>query len=520
MKRPAGRPDHHRDVRHIARAAHYFSDCGMGNFWSTHRERDVAAHFQRIQDDGFTHIILIVPWGQFQPKVEDSSLDDRYVKRLTYLIDIAHEYRLKTILRLGYLWEFTPIRISTYERYFQFSFNEKIRLAWERYLKDIFGIVSVRPGFDFAFVSWEDWYWPIFRRLCNGKDSDRQSWAKQTGFAQFMSSRWSLSQLRAVYGVELDDWDDLHVPRHGEPLVLEFANFYEIAFAERIFNAAAAAFPGVGFEARVDADMARMPRGTSRFNWKKSLPSSGRMVAYYHPNVGITKRQDISSHRALQQLRAIALSYSLVPGVKEKVFIDQFNFVTNNPEFPNFARIADTDLISFLSSAGDIIGAHTSGYGVWGYRDWPNDKIYNGAFEFGLDGWESVGSVLLSDGGIGPLCTESRAEVRQKLFQGTPGRAILLCDAAVEGSAAFAVISDSGETFRFELQGSGSHEVSLPFHVTKEFRFIAESGRAKIFRLGICSHIYSSGLYQRDFSERPAVRAIRDINKRFDESKG
>lgn len=503
----------------IVRAAHYFADCGMGNFWSSFRIRDVACDFERLRSDGFSHIILVVPWGQFQPRIEDPVLDDRYAKRLAILMDIAAEHQLGTILRLGYLWEFAPVRLTTHVRYSQYFSNKKIEAAWERYLKDLFAIVSNRPGFKFAFLSWEDWYWPIFRRFCNGKDSDRQLWARETGFTNYMSSRWSFRQLKAVYGVDLDDWANLQIPRHGEPLILEFAGFYEIMLAERIFNAAAAAFPGIGFEARVDADLAKLPAGPSQFNWRKTFPTSGRMVAYYHPNIGVVKKQEISSQRALQQLRAIALSYSLVPGASNKVFIDQFNFVTSNPEFPHFANINENDLVAFLSAAGDVIKAHTSGYGVWGYKDWPNDKIYNGAFEFGLEGWQACGDVLLTEGRIGPIILRSGAEVGQKLFQETPGNAILLCDLEVEGSTTCAVVADGGETFEFELPGSGNHEVPLPFQIKREFRFLLREGSASVSRLGLCSHIYSSGLYRRDLSERPAVAAIRSINKRLDEPK-
>jgi hypothetical protein len=505
---PAGKP------RHI-RAAHFFADCGMGNFWSTFRKDRCDTALAHIRGDGFSHIILIVPWAQFQPRLDPTTLDAAYVERLHFLLDAAERAGLRVITRLGYLWEFTPVRMNSFQRFANFFTAPRFGAAWSAYFRDMHALLNAHPAFDFAFVSWEDWYWPVFRRFTNQSEEVRTEQAHAIGFVDFMRQRWSLADLNTVYGVSVASWDKLAIPRHADMLMLEFASFHDVMLSERIVGLAAAAFPDLGYESRVDAELVVRASGVRAYQWRLAYTAAQRHVTFYHPNIGTLKKQKLSAARALQQLNTVALAYAAMPGANHKVFIDQFNFVTSNPEYPHFSSIDEAEMDGFLEGAAKVLHQRTSGYGVWGYRDWPNDKIYNGAFEFGLDGWETAGEATLLPGPDARLACGTGAEIAQRLYQGTPGPAILMLEATAGGVAACEAEADgdTGKRFAFEVKGGFDGLVQLPFQATTWFRLRVRQGALHVARIGLCSHIYSSGLYERDMTERPAVAAIRRINR-------
>ena len=66
---------------------------------------------------------------------------------------------------------------------------------------------------------------------------------------------------------------------------------------------------------------------------------------------------------------------------------------------PVFAMVTGLAMIHLGILEGFIVGylfsfiaplfkKYLSGYGMWGWRDWRDDKIFNGAFELGRNGWK------------------------------------------------------------------------------------------------------------------------------------
>ena len=494
-------------------AAHYFSDCGMANFWSTFRPHRCRDELGSIVADGFSHIILIVPWAQFQPRIDNMEFDTHYMERLRFIMDTAHDLGLKVIFRTGYLWEFTPVQITTYARFANFFNMPQLPRAWENFHSTLHAQASAHPAFDFAFLTWEDIYWPLFRRLGGAPAGERLKQAAALGFVDFLKQRRTLEHLNHLYGTSYSDWDSVAIPRYNEGMMFEWAVFFEDILQERIVTGAAQAFPGIGFEGRIDNDIARLPNGARGYQWKLAPAAANRLLGYYHPNLGVLEQQSLSADSAVNQLLSATTRYAQLRGSQPRVFVDQFNFVTHNPEFAHFAAISDTELAHFLDRAGPILLNRTSGYGVWGYRDWPNDKIYNGAFGKGLDGWTISAEVTFLEEPVPQLKCRQGAEIVPKLFQATPGKAIVLLEAQAAAGTRIEFIADGTERHTSQLEGEFAGQISLPFQAQEELRLRVVHGDLTVQRLGLCSHIYSSGLYHRDMTERPAVQKIREINK-------
>ena len=71
------------------RAAHYFGDGWPVNCWSDTRLDSVAGDFQRLREDGFNAVILVVPWRGFQIEQFPPRYEEHYWKLLRSLMKEA-----------------------------------------------------------------------------------------------------------------------------------------------------------------------------------------------------------------------------------------------------------------------------------------------------------------------------------------------------------------------------------------------------------------------------------------------
>jgi hypothetical protein len=497
-------------------AAHYFGDCGMGNFWSTFSQADLDGDFAEIGNDGFSHIILIVPWAQFQPQVGENGLDPYLVERLKTVLHAAERARLRVILRLGYLWEISPVRYRTFNRLQDYPVSAVPQRAWERYFSGIYEVVKDFSSFDSAFVSWEDWYWPILRRVSNAPAATRRKYAMDCGFVAFLQMRHDLPALTKRFGLAAQSWDDVMIPTRDEPFIEEYLYFFDTVLCDRLFLSASARFADLDFEYRIDDEWIQSPGGRRLYLWSRSRVGAVRPIVYYHPHIGMLggRRENDASY-ALNQLRNVVGLFGHQARIK-RVFIDQFNFVTRNPEY-EFSSIKSDELMAFLRGAEDILLDGTSGYGVWGYRDWINDKIYNGRFEMGLDGWEPSGSVVLAETADGRSVSELRAQagLRQPLHHDGLTEAKILLEGEAAGPTEIAIFCDDIECAQLSLTGKFSRVMELKAAAKASASLEVRTGTLRLERVALFSNVLTSGLYTRDRSPRPAVAAIRDMNRRL-----
>ena len=85
----------------------YFGKSWPIAFWNSDLS-EVSVDFRTIQEDGFNAIILIVPWGEFQPGVDPIHFNDDAYRRLSMVCSKAHSAGLKVFLRVSYNADYYP----------------------------------------------------------------------------------------------------------------------------------------------------------------------------------------------------------------------------------------------------------------------------------------------------------------------------------------------------------------------------------------------------------------------------
>ena len=98
----------------------------------------MESNMEKIAEDGFNSIILVVPWREFQPNTISETYNENAFKRLDEVMDCADRHGLLVVLRLGYSWDY----YGSYELPKRFANvvakNSADRHAWLEYSKKIY----------------------------------------------------------------------------------------------------------------------------------------------------------------------------------------------------------------------------------------------------------------------------------------------------------------------------------------------------------------------------------------------
>ena len=139
------------------KAVTYFGDEWPINYWNSEDDA-MESNMEKIAEDGFNSIILVVPWREFQPNTISEVYNENAFKRLDEVMECADRHGLLVILRLGYSWDYygpseLPRRFANV-----IPKNGADRHAWLEYSKKIYERASAHKNFHSGFITWEDFW--------------------------------------------------------------------------------------------------------------------------------------------------------------------------------------------------------------------------------------------------------------------------------------------------------------------------------------------------------------------------
>lgn len=255
----------------MIKAVHYFSNAWATNFWSGFHPERVAAEFRQIQLDGFNTIILLLPWRGFQYDVEKDKLNKEYLRRLKFLLETARQTNLKVMLRVSYPHYYCPHSIGAPRFRIERILREaKIRKQWFRFLSIIGNLASNYSNFEYAFISWED-FWHIFTGFQQRNLSQRREIARDIKYDIYITATVGLDTYNNTCREEdsvINSSADIEIPLPHSPRYKFYLDFINQQLNE-ILNQARDYISPLIIEVRVDKDLYFDKEGF-RHNW--SLP--------------------------------------------------------------------------------------------------------------------------------------------------------------------------------------------------------------------------------------------------------
>ena len=382
------------------RATHYWGRAWPVNFWNSFRMEDVDRDFGQIRQDGFDTIVLVVPWGEFDPGILPCCRQNPSVwQHLDKLTERAAAAGLKVVLRFGYVWSFeSGIQQQDLERQIGVFLDDRVLAAFVDHARRLNARMAKHKNFAFAFITWEDFF---LQHVSDLGISSFAGTALEKEYRGFLKRNYSLDQLREMFRLPaLASFDAAPFPvpsstQPGDERVRLFHHFWDDLLVHRIFLSVQKVMPSLSLEVRIDADPLLLPGGG--YDWINhsrtyKLPRAKVVTAYYRipwamPNQGDLASADQALDKFGRLLKELA---SQTP--TQTVFFDQLLFNDNTPGFETGTRLAPDEINSFLAKLAGPLGT-THGYALWHYRDYPSSYLYNGGFNRGLQGWRTQGEV-------------------------------------------------------------------------------------------------------------------------------
>ena len=440
------------------RATHYFGGGWALNFLQVVDSVSLKRDMAQIVDDGFNTVILVVPWRGLQIDHMVPAYDGFYLAQLKRCLAAADKAGLSVIVRLSYAHQILDRQpLSGLTAIQRLLTDSETQSAWLDYLGRVNKVCIGHRCFWKSFISWEE-FWHSFWRWQLYTPEYREQLAEEVGYNRFLDSL-GLSNERRLPRPEEADYNIFH----------QFMN----ARIREMYLAARTRIPGLGMEIRVDMD--RYEDGSGEVSWLESDNFTDLDVTrytYWAPFMGAENRGELlSSDRALELL-AHSLHRMTRGGGHRDHIVDQFNFVDDAPKFHGIhARIEPDQVSQFLEGAVPLMRRESAGYGIWAYRDYRQNVLYNPRFRMGLDGWRLSrgGATPLKNGG---LRLANNAVLRQTIPARVAGlqnavpfdRFDFVARTARQGtsSGTLEVRLNSGAWFSLVSGAEGELEVSIP----------------------------------------------------------
>lgn len=381
------------------RAAHWFGSAWPVNFWNTDLESRASADFEKIIEDGFNTVVLLVPWPGFAPDPHSGELDGERVDRLTRVMQLANEMGLKTVLRISYAWDGLDEKSGS--RLANLWVSDHYYQGWLDHIETLWGEVSEIPGFQFAFFSWEDLWAATW--FADADAEGRKKAARDMGFAEWIMEEVEPERVNRLLGSGIDGPDDIRLPRRTQPGYKLFLEFMNQAWVSRYFLPAQERFPRLSMEIRIDADA--IFDGDERLDWfyhheAWSLPGAEWVTLYWSPAMGgANQGETLDPAEAASRLEHWLDEVRSHAGPRH-IFIGQFLVEDFTPGYELNGRIPRDEVVDFLQLAEPVLQERASGFGLWTWTDYRHDAIANPEFFAGLSGWRHDDGVVLSDSGV------------------------------------------------------------------------------------------------------------------------
>ena len=512
--------DHAAGTAGYLKSATYYSDDWVVNFWNS-ESRHMDQELARIAQDGFNNIILVVPWREFQPGMSPCTYNQYAWDKLDRVMDAAAARGLSVMLRVGYTWDYCGAG-NVMDRYQGLMQEGTERSAWLEYVGRLYQAASSHENFCGGFLTWED-FWNFTESSASlGNGVKGRSMAKACGYVDYARENYELEELEEMYGHKLSGYDDLYFPARDSQARSVFYGFYD-QFLNELLADSQTVFPGLSMEVRLDVDPVEHKDGSQEgFMHSSTFPSGS--AAYTSAMYGIpmgfmNEHERVTAAEALEKVPVFLNRLHVYSGGKP-VYLDQFLFTDNTVGYEYNAQLRDDEKSLYLEGVAPILKNSTMGYGIWTYRDYGDNKLFNAQFALGMDGWRfSGGSCIVEDENGKSAMIPSGGNIYQNLggrMTGNTGK-----DTYVK------LRTGAAEKCRLTIRmGSQSRTVDVKEERKVELKFsncrpsdftISVSGGkgAYVDDVQVYTFVTQGELYNMDGSEGKCIEALRLMNQKL-----
>lgn len=398
-------------------SATYFSNDWPINFWNS-ESRFLEEELKQISQDGFNSIILVLPWREFQPDVKQPGQFNTYpMEKLDRIMKAADELGLWVTVRLGYTWDYYEVQSPLY-RYEDLLKDPATRDAWLTYAATLYETLSGYPNFYGGFITWEDFWNFTENSLSLEKEAARKK-AAACGYTDYLKDHYTLGEIEERYGESFSSYREIYLPKKQHLSVSLFYEFYD-DFLNNLLEDTQKVFPDLSMEVRLDQDPYYTEDGQLVYYNHNATYSSGSSpfvsamtsVAMGQVNQGET----IEAQEGVQALNSY-LNQVTSQTLGKKLYIEQFLYMDTTPEFSHNAQVLPEQVPSYILGMAPVLQTYSMGYGLWVYRNYGNNQLYNPQFALGLSGWSGDQNASVVDYEGSPAAKMERGQTLRQTFR-------------------------------------------------------------------------------------------------------
>lgn len=493
------------------KSATYYSDDWVINFWNSESSR-MDEELAQIAADGFNSIILVVPWNEFQPDMNPCRYEEYPMEKFHKVMNAAGQHGLDVYLRVGYTWDYSEGGNGT-QRYQDLLYDETTKAAWLDYVKTIYEAGKAHSNFAGGFLTWED-FWNFVSAAGSMKDTEeRIKMAEKIGYQAYVQQKCTLEELQQQYGVTVESYERLPLPETGATDFLLFFQFYD-DFLNQLLLQSQSVFPNLSMEVRLDVDpISALGGGYIGAGHEVTFPcqNASYTAAMYSVTMGQESNTEITAAQALSAMEAnLARAGSFNNG--KPFYLEQLLFTDNTPQFDYNAKLMANEMAGFITGMEPILKARTMGYGIWAYRNYGSNALFNSQFGLGEKGWDfSEGSSVVERNGTNMARLTAKSSISQN-FGGRLGN---------NGSVKVRFHGESSEPRQIWVHlGSetkyvnidGSQDYFLEFAGRDNQITFSADGTVYVDNVNVYDFETDGKLYSMEGTELEMIGAVRQLN--------
>lgn len=501
------------------KAATYVSDAWVINFWNTesdHMEEELA----RIAADGFNSIILVVPWREFQPQTNPIVYNSYAFQKFYRVMQAAQDHGLWVQLRVGYTWDYYN-QEGYNTRFRELLENPSERQAWLAYVARMYQTASRYPNFYGGFITWEDFWNFMEDAPAFGTGDASVAEAEKIGFQSYLKEHYSLEEVNEAFLPEtpFTGYNQVYIPKRNSLGYKLFFEYYDDLLTG-LLKDAQKVFPDLSMEVRLDVDPvdngAGGKVGAPHFSTFPCGDSSYTSLMY-SVSMGQSFGAEISAASAAQMMAEKLDEVRSYNGGKP-IFIDQLLYMDNTEGFEDNARLAPGERSTFLTVIPQVLRGRTNGYGIWSYRNYTNNPLYNCQFMLGSRGWETSNAWVEERSGSRQMRLENGGRAAQQFGGRMTGKETHdnhVRFTAESDEPVTVVVSIGADSQSVEVNGRGQYDLNFGKVRSSTVSFSAQGGRAYIDNVQVYNFIQDGQLYDLDGQELSCIGAMRALNSQM-----
>ena len=498
-------------------SATYFGNEWPINFWNSDigsLEEDML----QIRNDGFNSIILVVPWREFQPEMAPAGYNDYAFEKLDRILQAAEGASLDVYVRLGYYWDFyNDVQDSLSDRYEALFSDDEIRTAWSEYAARLYSELEKYENFKGGFLTWED-FWGIIGTCSTGDEKTRIDKAAAIGYQTWATETYSLDGYNEQFHCRYKSGEEIPLPYVDEPSMEAMYAFFD-EFLSGILKDTQKVFPNISMEVRLDADPVTQEDQTTGYYYHTDTfmceDSDLTAVMYGIPMGFENNGERVSAEEAIEKTDYVLKNlYQEIDG--KPVYAEQFLFIDNNPVLTDNVQLKEDEVEKYLEMAGPVLKDYTKGYGIWAYRDYRNNMLYNSSFALEKEGWICSEGVSIEEEGSNVCVLAAGESIRQEIpklrnhFNSDMYTLEFEVTSVQEQGVLQVKMGDAAE--KTDITEPGIYSVQLSASGDFDLEIKAEEGKIAVDHLCLYSFVQKSGLYDALNNEGEYIEGIRKLN--------